>query len=612
MANLPRILPLRTASRGSASQPRTQKPGTKAREIEPSLARLTLVWGILLGGLSVLGINLYYVQVTQGPVLQRKARQQQQIFMRPFVPRRTIVDRAGTAVAIDRPVYSLFVHPKLFTKPPEEVAAALSPILNRPAPELVNIFGQQRSGIRLERTLPEDVAERIQNLQLDGLERIQYQQRFYPQNDVLATIVGYTNVDHRGQAGIELSQQNLLEREVKALRLTRMGDGSLMPDQVPGGFLNLDDLQLRLTLDTRLQRVALAALRQQVKQYQAKRGGVIVMDVHTGGILAMATEPSFDPNKYYDFPVERYKNWLITDLYEPGSTFKPVTVSVALEAGTIKPNSTFHDPGGVTVDGHTIGNAYTGHTGRLSVTEIIKYSSNVGTVKIAQTMKSIDFYNWLKKLGLGDRVGIDLPGEVKGQFKKKEIFTRARIEPAVTAFGQGFSLTPLQLVQLHAAIANGGKLVVPHLVEGLYDSQENPYWQPNLRPPQNLFSPETTTAVLPMMEEVVKAGTGKNAQIPGYRIAGKTGTAQKAVRGGYSSTAVITSFVGILPVDDPRYVVLAVVDEPKGGAVAGSTVAAPIVKTVMESLIALDRLPPSTAGSADGGPVRRRRPSRAE
>ncbi len=580
-------LPLRREPRKQASY---------AAIVEPTVNRLLLVWGILVGGLGLLAINLFYVQVRQGAVLKELARQQQQIFLRPFVPRRHIVDRTGTAVALDRPVYSLFVHPKLFKEPKEDVAAKLAPILNRPVPELVKAFNERKSGIRLEHAMAEDVAERIQNLQLDGLERIQYQQRFYPQRDVLATIVGYTNMDHRGQAGIELSQQKLLEREVKALRLTRMGDGSLMPDQVPGGFLNVDDLQLRLTVDTRLQRVALAALRQQVKQFQAKRGGVIVMDVRNGAILAMAAEPSYDPNQYFSVPIERFKNWLLSDLYEPGSTFKPITVAIALEAKAIKPDSTFNDAGSITVDGHQIGNAYRSNHGRMSLTDIVQYSSNIGMVRIAQQMKSTDYYDWLKKVGLGSPVGIDLPGEIGGQFKPKEVFTQSRIEPAVTAFGQGFSLTPLQLVQLHAALANGGKLVTPHLVDGLYDSQGNLYWQPNRRPPQTVFSAETTKTVLPMMEAAVKTGTGKNAQIPNYRIAGKTGTAQKAVAGGYSKTAKITSFVGILPADNPRYVVLAVVDEPKGGtSAAGSTVAAPIVKTVMESLITLDQIPPSTA-----------------
>lgn len=554
-----------------------------------------MVWGLLVVGIGLLGMNLYYVQVRQSSVLQEMARQQQMILLRPFVPRRNIVDRASTVVAIDRPVYSLFVHPKLFKVPKEEVAQKLASILNKPAPELLKRIQSADSGIRLEHALSEDAAERVQNLRLDGLERVQFQQRFYPQQDLLATALGYVNDDHRGQAGVELSQQKLLERSVKAVRLTRMGDGSLMPDQVPGGFLNVDDLQLKLTLDSRLQRVAVAALKQQIKSYNAKRGAVLVMDANTGAILSLASEPSYDSNTYYKFPVDRFKNWTLADLYEPGSTFKPINVAIALETKAIQADSVFSDPGSVVVDGWTINNAGGGGHGAINVTDVLKYSSNVGMVRIIQKMKPDTYYEWLKKLGLGETVGIDLPSESPGQFKDRKTFTASAIEPAVTAFGQGFSLTPIQMLQLHGALANGGKLVTPHLVDGLYDSQGQSYWKPNLRAPRRVFSKETTQAVLGMMEAVVKDGTGKPAAIAGYRIGGKTGTAQKAkATGGYSDSAKITSFVGILPIDNPRYVVLAVVDEPQGGtSAAGSTVAAPIVKTVMEALITLERIPPS-------------------
>lgn len=577
--------------------PAMGKPQLPAQlmRVEPSMFRLLLVWAVLMVGTGLLAINLFYVQVKQAPVLQSIARQQQQIFLRPFVPRRQVVDRSGNVLALDRPVYSLFAHPKLFKESKQAIAEKLSPILNRPVADLVKQFNEADTGIRVEHAMNEDVSDRMANLEIDGLERIQFQQRLYPQKDLLAGIVGYVNDDHRGQAGIELSQQSLLERTVKAVRLSRMGDGSLMPDQVPGGFLNVDDLQLHLTLDSRLQRDALAALRQQVKAYNAKRGTVIVMDVQDGALVVLADEPSYDPNEYYKYPIERYKNWALTDLYEPGSTFKPINVAIALDAKAIKADDVFDDPGQITIGEDTIGNAGGGGHGAINITDIVKYSSNVGMVQIVRQMKPDFYYDQLMKLGLGQTVGIDLPAEVAGQFKDRKTFTEAAIEPAVTAFGQGFSLTPIQLVQLHAALANGGKLVTPHVVQGLFDSKGKLYWQPQRRPARQVFSKTTTQAVLPMMEAVVRDGTGEPAQVSGYRIGGKTGTAQKAnPNGGYSDNALITSFVGILPIEAPRFVVLAVVDEPQGGAVAGSTVAAPIVKRVMESLITMEKIPPSS------------------
>jgi cell division protein FtsI (penicillin-binding protein 3) len=554
-----------------------------------------MVWGVLMTGTVLLAINLFYVQVKQGPILHTIAEQQQQIFLRPFVPRRTIVDRSGNVLALDRPVFSLFAHPKLFKESKQAVAEKLAPILKRPAADLVKQFDTRDTGVRVEHAINEDVSDRIANLEIDGLERIQFQQRLYPQADLVAGIIGYVNDEHRGQAGIELSQQGVLERSVKATRLSRMGDGSLMPDQVPNGFLNIDDWHLELTLDLKLQRAATIALKQQMQAFNAKRGTVIVLDAKDGSLLVLADEPSYNPNEYFNYPIERYKNWALTDLYEPGSTFKPLVVAIALEAKAIQPGDVFDASGSVTIGADTIQNAGGAGFGAINVTDVVKFSSNVGMVKIARQMQPEVFYTWLKKLGLGDMVGVDLPAEVAGQFKSKNVFLEYPIEPAVTSFGQGFSLTPIQLAQLHAALSNGGKLVTPHIVKGLYDSQGNLYWQPRLRPATQIFSPATTQAVLPMLEAVVKDGTGETAQIDGYRVGGKTGTAQKASpTGGYLDGTYITSFVGFLPIDNPRYVVLAVVDEPEGGSVAGSTVAAPIVKSVMEALITVEKIPPSS------------------
>jgi cell division protein FtsI (penicillin-binding protein 3) len=320
------------------------------------------------------------------------------------------------------------------------------------------------------------------------------------------------------------------------------------------------------------------------------------MDARDGSLLALVSEPTYNPNQYYNFDVGLFKNWALTDLYEPGSTFKPLNVAIALETGAIQPDSLFNDTGRIQIGKWPIANhdfESIGARGMLSVTQILEHSSNIGMVRIIRQMKPDLYYSWLERLGLGQDVEIDLPFEAPGQFKSQRQFTTSAIEPATTAFGQGFSLTPMQLVQMHGVLANGGKLVTPHVVQGLFDSKGQMHWQPRLSAARPIFSPTTTQSVLSMMESVVREGSGSNAQVPGYRIAGKTGTAQKASpTGGYYSNAKITSFVGIFPVESPRYVVLAVVDEPKGD-VFGSTVAAPIVKSVIEALIAIERIPPS-------------------
>jgi cell division protein FtsI (penicillin-binding protein 3) len=354
-----------------------------------------------------------------------------------------------------------------------------------------------------------------------------------------------------------------------------------------------------------------------MKQFNAKRGAVVVLDVQDGSVLCLATAPSYDPNFYYKYPVARFKNWALSDLYEPGSTFKPINVAIALEDKAIKPTSVFNDEGQITIAGWPIQNydfSTAGGRGAVTVTDIIKFSSNVGMVHIIQQIKPPAYYRWLKQIGLGEPTGIDLPSESFGQFKERDTFINSSVERATTAFGQGFSLTPIQLAQLHASLANGGRLVTPHVVRGLFDAKGQLYWKPNLPVPRTIFSKSTTLAVLGMMETVVKEGTGKNAQIPGYRIGGKTGTAQKAnPNGGYLEDAKITSFVGIVPLDSPRYVVVAVVDEPQGGDAFGSTVAAPVVKAMIEALIALEKIPPSSQTTSTApSPISKASPKEGE
>lgn len=578
-------------------EPQEQKPRQPKSMPQVSPLRLWLVWGFLCLGMLGLGGRLFQLQILQKDFLLTKARQQQMVSLRPYIPRRSIVDRQGNVLATDRLVYSLYVHPKLFKKSKQEVAKELVTILDTYKPEdLVKRFNQRDTGIRLVYALPEDQADRIARLSLDGLELIQHYARFYPQEDMFAESLGYVNVDHRGQAGLEYSQEALLERQVMTLRLSRAGNGALIPAYLPEGLLNFDDLKLRLTLDMRLQRASRDALKIAINKYKAKRGAIIVMDVNTGELRALVSEPTYDPNEYSKANIALFKNWTVTDLYEPGSTMKPINVAIALDHGVIDPNSVFYDPGQIQVDRWTISNhdfASRGGNGNISVAQILQRSSNVGMIKIMSRLKSIDFYNALEKLGLDQKMGVDLPGEMPGHMKSKKTFTTAAIEPATTAFGQGFSLTPMKLVQLHASLANGGKLVTPHIVAGLVDPQGNYHWQPTLKTTQ-VFSPEITKKMMPLMESVVLKGSGKSSQIPGYRIGGKTGTAQKASpNGGYLAGAKITSYIAVVPVEKPRFVVLAVIDEPKGANTFGSTVTAPIVKSVMEVLLTIEKIPPS-------------------
>ena len=596
-------------------------------DLQNTKHRLAGIWLVLGLGTFGLVLRLFWLQIIDAPRLQQIARERQSITVTPFVPRRTIVDRSNNQVAIDRPSYTIYAHPikfgeVLFGKglpkngnrvdiTPLDMAQRLAPILERSPQDLVKKFQQRKTGVRIGSGLGEDVKSRVRALKLEGIDIVQGEldyTRSYPQGDMMAEVLGYLDWEHKAQAGVESSQSLLLERKLARYQLTKTGKGKILPDRVTPDYLHTDDLQLRLTVDLRLQRAARKALVDKMKEWNTRRGTVIVMDADTGALRSLVVEPTYDPN-HYDKAVQNYskivgkkraptllQNSAVSDLYEPGSTFKPIAVAIALENKVITPNTTFYDGGSITVGKYTIRNSDKKGKGEMSIAQILQHSSNVGMVKMMQRLKPDVYYNWLQHIGLGQKSGIALPLEGRGEIRSRKEFIASPIYPANAAFGQGFSLTPIQLVTLIGSIANGGKLVTPHVVEGLFDSTGVRKDKPAFPEPSQIFSATSAQAVLEMMETVVTNGSGVKAQIPGYQIAGKTGTSQKAVRGGYGQDdRGITSFVGILPVNGQhRYVVFAAVDEPKGKEKAfGSNVAAPIVKSVMESLISIDGIPPS-------------------
>ncbi|MGD1936153.1 MAG: peptidoglycan D,D-transpeptidase FtsI family protein [Cyanophyceae cyanobacterium] len=570
------------------------------RSISPSRMRVLMVGMILFGGTGLLSWRLFTLQVLQAAELQAKAKGYQELTITPFVPRRSIVDHRGTVLALDRRAYTLYAHPSLFKERPGDIAEKLAPVVDMSTDELMRIFAKGKTGLRLRNRLSEDTASRVRSLNTDGLELVQQASRVYPQQELMADVLGYTDLDSKGQAGLELRWQKLLQRKADPLKFERSSSGVILAspgqgdDDQPQQLTYLDDLKLKLTLDSRLQRAARLALDQTMDQYKAKKATAIVMDARTGALRVLANAPTYDPNRYFDADVANFRNWAVADLYEPGSTFKPLVVAAALESKKIEPTETFNDPGAIQIFDRLIKNyGYPRIPGRgtVSVEDIIQYSSNVGMVRISQRFKPAEFYDWLQRMGLGDKSGVDLPFETASQVRSRAKFLRSPVDRATNAFGQGFSVTPLQLVQMMGTLANGGELVTPHVVEGLMTDDNQPYWQPYRSQPTRLFSKITTTQVVEMMESVVQSGTAKAAQIPGYRIAGKTGTSQKIGSGGvYRKGAIIASFVGILPASNPRYVVAVIVDEPQGGS--GGKVAAPPAKMIMETLIALERIPP--------------------
>jgi cell division protein FtsI (penicillin-binding protein 3) len=605
-----------------------------------SRVRVLIVWGVLMLAMVAIAGRLAWLQLAQGDMLTNRAAAQRLSTPVQRQLRHPIIDRQGNVLAVDRVVYTLYAHPRLFNKPLQEVVAALSPLLDRSEADLLSQFSRQPTGIRVIDGLPEATVDRLRALRFDGLEFDAQQQRFYPQQHLFAPLVGFVNVDGQPQAGLEMAYQEQLtlvapdpdhpetdpetdpETTSDNAPLPQAGEtpavdptllygppapAAVAEDSAEAGDLaaaedsealppwQTDRVSLQLTLDSRLQRAAQRELETTVKQFRAKRGTVMVIDAPTGEILALASVPTYDPNHFYQADLNHLRSWAISDLYEPGSTFKQINIAIALEAGLIGPNELVNDSGQMRIGPWTIRNhdwATTGARGSISITDVLKYSSNVGMMRIMQKMSAADYFDWLQRLTLDRPSGIDLPAEASGQMKDREQFVRSMVEPATTSFGQGFSLSPIKMLQLQATLANGGKLIPPRLVKGLVNEAGESVWAPTFPEPVALFSPQTTQQVLTMMEAVVASGTGGAARIPGYRVGGKTGTAQKAVAGGYGRGR-ITSFAAILPIDNPRYVVQAIIDEPQGADAYGSTVAAPLVKKVTEALVVLEGLPPS-------------------
>ncbi len=583
--------------------PRSATSGSQRRLLTLSpvpTGRLWAVYLLLAVGLGGLAMRLAWVQVVQGPELLDRARAVQTQTITPLGRRRTIVDRQGSLVALDEERFTLWAHPRYFAFPgddigqlrsPLDVARKLSSVLALPMANLVRAMEGRKSGVKLTSDLDPETAQRIRELGISGIDLEPYPQRVYPQGNLFANVVGFLNLERVPQAGLEQSRNSDLRRHELTRQLRRGADGTPLPDGLKAGVLYGDDLRLQLTLDARLQQVAQMALTKQVKQWNAKRGVALVMDVRNGELLALASTPTYDPNQFWKYKPGLFREWSVQDLYEPGSTFKPINLAIALQENAIDPAGKVNDTGQLTIGGWPIFNHDKRANGLIDFPTVLQVSSNVAMVKAMQRVKPTKFWNWLHALGIDTKPDTDLPGAVAGQLKSLETFRTQPIEPATAAFGQGFNLTPLKLLQLHAMLSNGGKLVSPHITRGLRSGDD-------LAPAPaatglQLIRPEIAQTVLNWMETVVEKGSGKGTYIPGHRIGGKTGTAQKAENGVYIPGARITSFVAHLPINDPRYVVLVVVDEPKGGNAYGSTVAVPVARQIIESLLVIEKIPPS-------------------
>ncbi len=545
------------------------------------------VWQVLLliGFVIVLG-RLYYLQVIKGKELSHKAmiqRQQSNL----LVHRGTITDRHGLPLAIDTTRYDVYVHPELLKVGLNEAVDQFAQIIHEDRHKVEKLFASGYPVVTLARHLDRQTVEDLQALNWAGMDIVPRPFRHYPEGHLAAHLLGYVNMDSRGQGGVEQGLEGKLKDTGELIKPQLDGHGRLIP--IPAGASKPNNVTginpplgryIELTIDNYLQHLAEKELFAMSKHAHAQRGAVIIADPKNGEILAWANYPSFDPNQYSKYPFVVTKNWSMVDVYQPGSTFKILTVASALDLGTILPNTSFNDSGSLKIGNRTVHNHDGGH-GRVDLLHLFIHSSNVAAAQVALTMTPKQFHDKLQQFGLGSPTGIDLPGESAGLLLAAKDWKP--IDTATTGFGQGaIAVTPLQLVAGVGAIANNGVWVEPHLVRRVYDphSGVTQNWTTPQR--REVVSPATAKLISKLLAENIAMGTQIAGQVPGYAVAGKTGTAQKVGQGGrgYLAGQTIASFIGFLPADNPQLLCLVVVDSPQTDGRWGNTVAGPVFNAI--------------------------------
>jgi cell division protein FtsI (penicillin-binding protein 3) len=579
--------------------------------------RARIVLGFLLALYAVVVVRAFQVQVADGGAIRQRGKNQYCVKV-PLVPKRGgILDRTGNELAISVSTKSVFVQSSRLDDP-GKVAALLAPLVSRPVSELRRQFSGGKGFVWVRRQMPSAEAdEAVRQVReafrsgrkgesADWIGTIEEPKRFYPNRDLAASLIGFTNLDSAGIEGVELSMDKQLRGERSFVVCERDAKGRIITPAAAETQVDSRGHSVMLTIDRNIQHVAEAELKGAVDKYSARGGTALVMQPRTGELLAMATLPTYNPNAPATAIPEARKNHAITDMMEPGSTFKVFTLASALEMGKVKPTDKFFtENGAYRFAGRVIHDTH--KYGWLDTAEILKYSSNVGAAKISEKMDPDANYDMIRAFGFGARTGVELKGEVAGLLPPKKGFRG--ISQATVSFGQGISVTPIQLVTAMASVINGGRIMKPYLVREVRDPEGRIVYRGEPKELRRVISPKTSEQVREIMGTVVEEnGTGTQARIKGFRVGGKTGTAQKVEvgTGRYSPTKRTSSFIGFLPLEDPQLLILVVLDEPKG-QVYGGVVAAPAFNQIaLKTAYYLGIRPthPIEAVAAAGAPAR--------
>ena len=536
---------------------------------------------LLFAAFVALAARAFWLQAVSTEFLQKKGASRYARTLDLPAVRGKILDRNGEVMATSLPVKAIWAVPDSVNASPEKLQK-LAQLLDISSQELKKKLDSDSNFVYLKRQVEIEAVDKVLALDIPGIHTKPEYKRFYPAGQVAAHVLGFTSVEDKGQEGMELAQQSTLGGITGSRRVIRDNLGRVV-DDIALLREPQDGRDLTLSIDSKIQYIAFTHLQQAIEKNKAKAGGIVVLDVKTGEVLALANMPTYNPNSRVGLTGEQLRNRVFTDIYEPGSTLKPFTVALALERGLVTPTTMLDTPGKLTIGPSTIGDSHT-HAGALSVSQIIQQSSNVGTVRMAQKLEPRQMWDMFSSVGFGQPPRVGFPGAVAGRMKPYK--TWRPIEQATMSYGHGIAVSLIQVARSYMIFARNGEMI-PLSFQKV--SQ--------LPAPQRVISDKTAHQMRDMMELVVgPGGTAPLAQVRGYRVAGKTGTAHKLENGHYVNKYV-ASFVGLAPASDPRIIIAVMIDEPGAGKHFGGLVAAPLFASVAASTLSSLNVPPDASVS---------------
>ena len=561
--------------------------------------RLLLLEGAVLSAVLCVEGRLVYLQVLKHSEFRQLAYHQQYTPKETSPSRGMIEDRSGGLLAMNIGLFNVCAHPNQIADK-AGTAAALSRALGLSYSEMLSKVSGDRSFVWVARQVPYERSEAIETLKLEGIEATREQRRFYPDHEMAAHVLGFAGLDNQGLDGLERKFDGVLTGKKGLVITERDASGRVVLADNETKKANVDGLNLVTTIDKTIQHIAQVELEKAFEKYRCKAASIVVMDPHSGEVLALANYPNYDPNHFGDVPKECWRDRVVNDEFEPGSTFKLIAAVGALEEGAVNEDDKFFCENG---EYHTdYGRVVTDHEkhGWLTFREVFGYSSNIGMVKVSMKLGKDNLYRYAKRFGIGDLTGIDLPGESPGKLRPLEKWSGLSLTSI--PYGYEVSTTPLQILDAYAAIANKGVLMRPYVVKALADANGRIIREFGPRKVRRVCSVKTAKRMTEMMRWVVEKGTGTAVALPSYDIAGKTGTAYKFMKGHYSKYNYVSSFVGFVPAEDPKLVIYVSLDDPRGLYWGGYT-AGPVFKEVAKRVLVYDLVPGKEQNEETGAPT---------